>query len=356
MYIVVLAVLLLGALVEPGFCYVAFMKKRDITEIFFLVTCIALMLIAAFRVNIGRDYDTYTSSLVYLHKGSSLSWLNYEPGFMLLCKLLAPFTKNGHIIIIVTSIITMGLVYVSIKKYSVNAFQSLFLYYSLYLFCNSLNLVRQFIAIGIILVSLNAIMNQQLFKSMLCIGIAAMFHSSALLCIPFFFFQKIKMSKRVIISISLVAAFIAFFYEYIIRIVAILLPKYARYLEGAGSSSYFNILILALSLIMLLYIKEYSLYGVADDKMLNFFISATVFCMIITAFTVKIVYFARASFYFFAISIFSIPYCWNQTKGRIEQYVFKAVIIVAAIILFLHLLNANTGTIAPYQLWDFRAL
>lgn len=356
MYLVIFVILFLGSYIRPKHCYIRLNKKNDITEVYLFAICAVLMLISAFRVNTGRDYGTYTSALVGVKNGRSLSWLNFEPGFILLYKLLAPFTRNGQIAIIASSVITIALVFAAIKKYSDNVCQSIFLFYALYLYCMSFNLVRQFIAIGIIHVSIKYFAHQKTLKALICILIASMFHSTALLCIPFYFFQKLRMSKKMIFTVAAVAIVVFAFYNQLIRLIVFVLPKYERYLRADGSSSIFNIIILTLNLLMLVYVKDKRLYKNSEADMLNFYLAAALFGLVVTAFTVKIVYFARASYYFFAVSIYSIPFCWSKLKGRIEYYCAKGSVIAATSMLFIHLLNANSGTVVPYQLWDFKGL
>ena len=356
MYLVIFVILFLGSYIRPKKHYIKLNKKYDIANMYLTTVCVALMLISAFRYNTGRDFHTYTSTLLYLKTGKSLSWLNYEPGFMLLYKILAPFTKSGQIIIVVSSAITITLFCISIKEHSVNVCQSLFLFYALYMYCMSFNLIRQFIAIGIINVSMWYFRERKLPKAMLCILVAAMFHSTALLCVPFYFFQTIKMKFRVIVIIVLVSLVLFGFYDQIVSFILSFIPKYARYLNAEGSSSVFNIAVLLVTLVMLLYIREGHLYQPDEIKTLNFFISAALFCLIITVFTVKIVYFARASYYFFTISVYSIPYCWKKLKGRKEYFFARIVTMVITAMLFIHLLRANSGSVVPYQFWDFKSL
>ena len=355
-YYIILVFLLFGAIINVRTNMVIGQKNRKRLNIFLLLTCTVLMAISAFRYNTGQDYNTYTSTLIYLKNGNSLSWLNYEPGFIILYKILAPMSHNGHIIIIFSSIATMSMLYGAIKKNSVNPNESIFLYYALYMYCMSFNLVRQFIAISIIHLSIPVFKDRKTLKSMACIMFASLFHTSALLCIPFYFFQKIRWNNKRILSIIIVSLVIFLLYRPIISVVILILPKYAIYLQAEGGSSFFNIFVLIGTLLMLLYVKNHQLYGSGDENTLNLYISAAVFGLIISVLTVKILYFARAAYYFFSISIYSLPFCLSKMKGRTTYYLSKSLVLCFSIYLFIHLLRANTGTVVPYTLWDFKVL
>ena len=220
----------------------------------------------------------------------------------------------------------------------------------------SFNLVRQFIAISIIHLSIPVFKDRKTLKSMACIMFASLFHTSALLCIPFYFFQKIRWNNKRILSIIIVSLVIFLLYRPIISVVILILPKYAIYLQAEGGSSFFNIFVLIGTLLMLLYVKNHQLYGSGDENTLNLYISAAVFGLIISVLTVKILYFARAAYYFFSISIYSLPFCLSKMKGRTTYYLSKSLVLCFSIYLFIHLLRANTGTVVPYTLWDFKVL
>ena len=67
---------------------------------------------------------------------------------------------------------------------------------------------------------------------------------------------------------------------------------------------------------MLAYVKINSLYDEEDKEMLNVYFSSTIIALFVTVFSIKLVFFARASYNFMVISLFSIPFCWKKIKGK----------------------------------------
>lgn len=356
MYLIILAVLFIGSYIKPGKSCISFIKKHDLAYLYVSLVFLALLFLSAFRYNIGTDYPTYVRSVLFFKTNFTFSWMNFEPGFIILNRIVGQFTQSGQLIIIVSSVVTIILFHIAIKKYSVDPASSVFLFYALYMYCMSFNLIRQFIAIGIVMVSIKAFIEERFLKCVLCIAIAMLFHASAIIVLPLFFLQKMRMTINAVIGISFAAVLISVFYDKIIGIVVRILPQYARYLNDQGGSSIVNVLVMVFSLAMLLVVRGNGVTGEKDKKTLNFYIAAVLMGLVITSFSGKIVFFARASYYFFNILIFAIPFCWSKLKGKKDYLLWKYCSILLAVFLFVHLVNAGTGGITPYTLWDFSQL
>lgn len=353
MYYILLFALLLTAIIYSSSIVIKCGTAKISTGkyISFIIYCV-LIVISAFRFEVGTDYDTYREAIVLFKTGYNPSWLNYEPGFIWLNKILANYTEHGQLLIITTAIITLTLFFIAINKHSVNSLHSWFLFFSLYLYFSSFNIIRQFIAIGIFLVFINSFLERNLKQCICVIIIASLFHTTALLLIPFYFFLNIKMRKRNIAAIFLFSIVGILLINRILYRFFLLFPKYALYKEAKGGGSAYNICFLLLTLAALIYIKEKHWNIKKDSKKLDFYISSCVFALIITMFSFRVVFFARASFYFFGILLFSVPYCWKTMKKTLEGLIYKYGSIVFSILIFIHYLRNNVAGVEPYKLWD----
>ena len=358
LYLILLVILFLGSYLDSGRIRIGSMvavRGKKFVNVYVGVVFLVLLFLSAFRYMIGTDYSTYTFAVLRIKDNFSFDWLNFEPGFILLNYLIGPFTQSGQLLIIVASVITLVLFFVSFKQ-SVSPTQSIFLFYSLFLYCMSFNLIRQFIAIGIAMVSLKYIINQSVKKFIVCVVIAMLFHTSAILIVPLFFLQRIQMRLRTIVVLMVGLGLFSILYNPIMSVFFRFFPQYATYKDGSGGSSTLNILILILSLSMLLLVREGHYYTWDDKKTLNCYIAAILLGLFVTAFSVKILFFARASYYFFCVTVFSIPFCWSRLRNSRYYYILKGVTMVFAIVLFVRMLTQNTGEVVPYQLWDFSQL
>ena len=356
MYLIILAVLFIGSYTKPGRSYISLVRKKDVAYLYVSLAFLALLFISAFRNNIGTDYPTYVRSVLYFKTHFTFSWMNFEPGFIILNRIVGQFTQSGQLIIIVSSVITIILFHNAIKKYSVDPASSVFLFYALYMYCMSFNLIRQFIAIGIVMVSIKAFIEERFIKCVLCIAIAMLFHTSAIIVLPLFFLQKMRMNINAVIGISFAAVLISVFYDSIMGIVIRIFPQYAIYLNNQGGSAIINVAVMVFSLVMLLVVRGNGVDNENDKKTLNFYTAAVLMGLVITSFSGRIVFFARASYYFFNILVFAIPFCWDKLKGKKDYLIWKYCSIMLVVFLLAHLLNADTGGIMPYTLWDFSQL
>lgn len=308
MYYILLFTLLLLAMIYSSKVVLKCGNAAVSTEkyISFFIYC-ALLVISAFRFEVGTDYHTYREAIVYYRNNIEPSWLNYEPGFVCLNKILAKYTENGQLLIIVTAIITLTLFYIAFNKYSINNVQSWFLFVSLYLYLTSFNIIRQFIAISIFLVFMSAFINRDFKQCCFVVLLTSLFHTTALLLIPFYYFLKIKVKIKNIIAIIIVSMVGILFINSLLNRFFLMFPKYAIYKESEGGGSLYNIIFLLIVLIALVYIKERKIFKACDIKKLDFYILTCVFTLVITMLSYRIVFFARASYYFFAILLFSVP-------------------------------------------------
>ena len=331
-------------------CY-SFTNNKIYTILMYLI----LVITSAFRYNTGTDFSTYTSMILYYKSGIEVSWVNYEPGFIFLNLILSKLTESGQLLIIVSSFLTLSLFFYSFIRFSDNIGASIFLFVSLYFYSVSFNLVRQFIAISIALISIEFLKKQDIKKYIVCVSIASLFHSTAIVFFLFYFFPKIKwdFSKFIIGSIFTLIAYLS--YDSFAPLLFNIFPKYSIYKESIGGGSVYNIVLLLICLIMLAYVKINSLYDEEDKEMLNVYFSSTIIALFVTVFSIKLVFFARASYNFMVISLFSIPFCWKKIKGK-DLLIFKWGIIIFSIVLYIHNVSNNVGGVVPYQLWNFEKI
>lgn len=172
---------------------------------------LVLFIPAAIRYRIGTDYSyTYAPMFTWIRNGEySLitgTLIRYnEVGFTWLNKIVAHFTGNVQWIFVITSFITLFLVYKSIKDQSVNIPLSVFMLILGSFYLASYNFVRQCLAIAIFSYSLKYIENKEPLKYFICIAIAITIHTIAIVYIPFYFLQKLKISKKIYFFLPVIA-------------------------------------------------------------------------------------------------------------------------------------------------------
>lgn len=179
-------------------------KRTVLKKILYVCICfIQLYLISAVREGVGSDFDMYTSGFFSMVVDTSrfgffesLSYKDWEIGYIFICKLIGLFTADYKIFIMIISIFPLiGPAYL-IARYSKNAFVSMFLYVNLYLFYMDMNFIRQAIAMSIMCFAYSFIVEKKFWRFLLVTVIAALFHLTVLYMIPVFIMCILKVNTR----------------------------------------------------------------------------------------------------------------------------------------------------------------
>lgn len=101
---------------------------------------------------------------------------------------------NYTVMLLVTSALTMILLGFALQRSSVNPQYSLFVYYGLFGYLNSFNIMRQFVAISFVLLAISYY--RQKLKCGMFLLTACGFHSSAIIAFSIFFIPFLKFRKN----------------------------------------------------------------------------------------------------------------------------------------------------------------
>ncbi|MFD9624838.1 EpsG family protein, partial [Peribacillus muralis] len=130
-------------------------KKYGI--VFYYLLLIGLLLVAGFRYDVGTDYLSYENSFLY-----GQYWYP-EIGFRLLIDFFKGLGLTPQMIFFMLALLIQLLIIKGIKVNCGNSqlvYWCLFFYITLYYFNHSLNIIRQFIAIGVFLINIRNIVDK----------------------------------------------------------------------------------------------------------------------------------------------------------------------------------------------------
>ncbi|MDF1494083.1 EpsG family protein [Caproiciproducens sp. CPB-2] len=175
--------------------------------LFIVLSSIAMIILASLRGStVGIDYPNYSGYFteVYagIHKQGATFLLSnaniYRPelGYSFLNYVVALFTNDVHIFMAVASIVVIGLTAVLVYKYSPIPWVSMFVFVSFGFFGNSLNFIRQCIAIAIFLFSIKYLKEKRFLPYIGIVVLAASFHKVMWIMIPLFFIARIKVNWK----------------------------------------------------------------------------------------------------------------------------------------------------------------
>lgn len=184
------------------------------------LTMLWFICVSGFAYNVGSDIPAYMTEYEHASWSNLMSLTemleNNErrmPAWTLLVTLCHSIFANFVLLKFVTAAFCNWVFFRFIKKHSQYPFISVLLYAVMIYLHMNFNALRQMVSVAVFLYGYEYLTERKWMKYYLCVLIAYMFHSSALLCfiLPLFSFLKIT-RKTIIILSSLIILASTFFY------------------------------------------------------------------------------------------------------------------------------------------------
>lgn len=279
-----------------------------------LASLVILTIISALRsYNVGVDTKAYVSAYKLIGLSSRWNYLDfrYEPGFYYLCKILNIFSSEPQTLIIITSIFINFSVYKFVKKHSKNYFLSIILYVIMNIFFSFMNIMREAIAVCIILYGYDYLLAKKHFNYFLVILLASLFHTSAFAALILLFYALLPKKKIFYFSEIIISIITFIFYSNFFNLISSIFG-YSNYANGIfGLSNYFGSLLVFLECFMvfsLLYFIAFSGRKNEYDKNKIHILSViTIIYLWFEFLTLRMVIFNRLYGIYAIYSIISIP-------------------------------------------------
>lgn len=316
--------------------------------IFMFAAFAVLFLVAGLRVNVGSDYESY---VFWFHRIADGATAYFEPGFVLLNKLISIFTNDAQWLFIASSFITLMLIFTAIRKYSVNPALSVFLYSALSFFFYSFNATRQFIAVGIIFLAYGALIDRKWLKYMLYVLLACMFHKTALFMAFIYLVVNAKLTKIQYIGLAILASVSIIFRDSLLTLMTNIYPMYKDNEEYLYKISFSEILITTAVIclaVMLVYLKKntMSLKNVNDRIYLNL----VFLILLLHTGLAWVPAINRISLYLDISLILIIPVLLSKIKRKQWSYFFTILtMIFFSIYTYISIGLNNSNNVLPYN-------
>ena len=157
-----------------------------------LILSVILIVVSGLRYRVGTDYMAYYHNRVmdWQIVWDSLITLR-EPGIKLLSFLSHAVVDDGISLIFFSALITVGLYCRTIYRYHAMYLISMLLYLFLGDWQGSFNGVRQYLAAAILFAGHRFILDRKLWKYLLVVFAASLFHTTAIvMLLPYFLFNR----------------------------------------------------------------------------------------------------------------------------------------------------------------------
>ena len=315
MYIYALIYIVVFILAIISEKYVDKKDKKD-RIIFWISTLLAIVIPATISglrdINIGNDTSGYVLSTFEfaVNKYSLIDIIDYcnvEPLYALMNLIVASVTSNINVLLFVLQLF-INVIFFS-ACYNLKNNQSYALTYTLFtiLFFNkSLNMVRQTIAIGLILLSYREAVNNRFVRYSILNIIAMLFHKTAIIAFPIFFILKLingKNSRRNIIIIVCVTILVIILFRPIIMLlinINVLDKRYENYININSDIILLELLFMGIVLTISISLKKKLIEMNNYNKSYMVFLSISIilYCLgIFNTFACRLAYY----YYYFVI-------------------------------------------------------
>lgn len=197
-----------------------------------VVAFIILTIVGGVRgKSVGVDTINYIE--IFYDNGVNIK----EYGFVILLRLCRYISDSPRLFIIISLAITNFCVIFAVYKYRVNIFFAVFSYVTLYFYMTSFNVIRQYISISILLLSVTYLIEGKKTIYLFLLFLATSFHISAIVGIvfPILVYKKINLLIKVGACVMLI--FICIYVYEIINYINGYMPIYKDYFVG-GSYAY----------------------------------------------------------------------------------------------------------------------
>ena len=175
-------------------------------ECFLFISFLCLFLLSGLRrYDVGTDTLQFISSYeVYAQYGIEVVNFDqiYEPGYMLYMWALSRISDNPRLLLLISAAITNLSIICFIGKYSKNYFLSCLISILSCQFLVSMCMLRQFLAISIVLFGFKYLLSKKYFKFSAIVLLSATFHYFSLLFFALIFIHEVKRIPKYVHVVS----------------------------------------------------------------------------------------------------------------------------------------------------------
>lgn len=325
-------------------------KKKMLTYIGLLLP----ILLAGFRYKVGTDFVTYMSLQQKYGRLPLNSMFNaeVEPIFIIFSK-ISYLLDMPQLVFILYALFTIYFVYKAVEKLNLNIENNynigwVFFVYLFSYYLTSFNIMRQGLAISIVIYAFTYIVEKKIVKYILTVLLAILCHKTAIIILPVYFIYDNKRSvkKQMLICILFLLLVINFenIFTYITNIS--MFEKYSSYNMHINSNNKTVILNIIISSIYIINFKK--LIEKNNDN--KFYVTLYVIGCILTVLGYKSPYLKRIADYFLVSSIYLTPeliLAQNNIKDRVLYTIIGIVSVIGPFIISVYILGH--ADLLPYK-------
>lgn len=339
-------------------------KKRDLLKnskekiiIFSLLGIGIPILLSSVRYKVGTDYNNYLDYYTIYSQLSFNEILKYGSEFLFILIIkIAHIFEEPQIMFAITAFLTVFITYKAIlnKKEKLSISLMFALYIFLY-YMYSLNIIRQALAVAIIFYSYRYILQNDFKKFLLMIIVATLFHTTAILFLPFYFIvpKKNEKNKKIMfivrIMVILMVLIVTVNFNRTINILSNI-EGFNRFIiynvsktQGQNKQIIINTIMLFIFILYKKSLKEYD-----ENNKTYLFLYIIGYILTLSGFISP--YAKRMALYFNISEIYLLASLPKITKNKEQKNFIVILLIIYIVTMFvLSTYILDIGEILPYQ-------
>lgn len=313
---------------------------------------IIMLCISGFRWDVGIDWMSYYTTF----DGDLLKLATFEeriePGNILIKLLLNTNGYDNSLYWIWSmSFITLFCIFYTTNKLSPLPLFSIALYICLGMYFYSFNGIRQHCAVALTTILWPCLIERKLIKYIIGVIIASLFHKSAMIILPIYFFCRHKFNKNTLIIGLIITLLLGTIASTIIDKVASYIPAYNVYQGSEYAQSNSNLLsylrilfpLILFSLLIPVYDK------LTTDNIQKVFTNLTLISIYLGVLFPNTALGIRINYYFLISQIIFIPMLCKAYSAKNSLIIKTFCIISGFCFIYFTLLSKPVAKILPYQ-------
>ena len=339
-------------------------KKNRFNIIYFVFISILLILIAGLRhQQVGYDLSHHYIDNFYKYNEmgwNQLSTFGVENALFIISNLLAEFGLGIRSYIIVLSFLSIFpfLLFLYIESDSIKF--TIFLFFCYCIFYQMMNQIQQEIAVSFVLLGYLFLKRNKNILFLIFILIAVTFHTSAIVCVSFYFLRRIKVNFNVLLFLVFTSIVLFIFFDHFINILCIIFPKYSWYkesiLHGKGDYSLGAFIRILLSLLIFLWSIIISIKRKNKENYYNFFVISSYLYFLSQLFTLKMIVTNRFGYYFLPFVLVLVEKninVINQKSSKLLVYMSICVFMISYFSYITIMWGNESYGVVPYMFfWE----
>ena len=341
------------------FLYLSRISENKIIKNFIFVLSIMLMtVVAGIRWNVGTDFLMY-NDFFEVFKNRITFTNTLEPMFMIFCYIPGRIFNTSFMTFTLIALFIYSIIGTTCKKNCKYYDMSIVLFLCLGMYFSSLNILRQWMSIALLL-RLYTILDEKIgINHFLLMILSFMCHYTSIFVIPILFIcRKISKEKiRIILLIAFVIlkfiinTLLVYVFSFISNIT--FFEKYFKYFSG---QNYINASILWPLIFVLVYIfyivfmrKKMPYIEKEDKNKINVWVNILIFAFGFEVLGTNIDIIERMSHYFYPIIILIIPKVYEYIENKEnKKIILFGILLFCFFMMFINMKN-NGGQFLPYQ-------